>query len=439
MYSEIQAVHLGGAAAMFFFALTAFINFFITKDRAYLYNALWLWGGLAGVMAGFDALPGEVIKPTPFEGFIGFVFYPLFALHFLKMSPESTLGRFLRFFSIFLAAYIALDFVLEFFVSKDALWTLYQAVTLFSTLSFVFVIYNLTKSKDVLSRFFLAGTLGLLGLLVAANILFGLNHPYTGIAGNPYILSTAAGVWDALWFSLGLGYRTYLIQQENNRLNREKLEQELALEQERIRTAEQLRVQIAQDIHDEVGADLSKLSLSAEFAAMQETNQAPDLRLRLREVGAQTRNVARKLNELVFVINPRYDDFAEVQAYFREKGREFLEEAAISSRFDLPEAAGNPVVSPNVKRHLYMLFRECLNNTVKHANAGAVRVLFRADNDQRFLLEIEDNGDGFDLNNTRKFGNGLKSMQSRCEKINAELTISSTPGDGTLLRVVGSL
>lgn len=438
MFTEVQAVHLGGISAMFFFALAAFVNFFITRDRAYLYNALWLWGGLLGVMAGFYAQPGEIIRPTAVEGFIGFVFYPLFALHFLRIDPASSLGRFLFLFSRFMIFYLVLDFVLQFFVDKEHLWNLYQLVTLLGTSSFLWVIYQVARRKDTLSRFFLTGNLGLLLMLIIANILFGMNRPSTGIIGNPYILSTAAGVWDALWFSLGLGYRTYLTQLENSRLTRESLEQEIALEQERIRTAEALRVEIAQDIHDEVGSDLSKLSLTAEFAAMEQGTDAESLRARLRDVGAQARSVARQLGELVFVINPRYDRFTEVQTYFREKGREFLEEARMSSRFELPEAEGDPVMAPQIKRHLYMLYRECLNNIVKHANADTVHVIFRLE-DHQFFLEVTDNGSGFDPENTRKFGNGLKSMRSRSEKIGAKITIDSRPGTGTRLQVVGSV
>lgn len=421
---------------MFFFALAAFVNYFITRDKAYIYNALWLWGGLLGVMAGFYAQPGEVIRPTPVEGFIGFVFYPLFAMHFLRIDPVSSLGRFLLLFSRFLIVYLVLDFILEFFIDKEHLWNLYQLVTLLSTSSFLWVIYQVSRRKDTLSRFFLTGNLGLISLLIISNILFGMNRPSTGIIGNPYILSTAAGVWDALWFSLGLGYRSYLTQLENNRLTRESLEQEIALEQERIRTAETLRVEIARDIHDEVGSDLSKLSLSAEFAAMEPGADAESLRARLRDTGAQARNVARQLGELVFVINPHSDRFSEVQTYFREKGREFLEEARMSSRFELPPAENDPVIPPQIKRHLYMLYRECLNNIVKHANADRVNVIFRLE-DHQFFLEITDNGMGFDPEHARKSGNGLKSMRARSEKIGAKITIESRPGAGTRLQVVG--
>jgi signal transduction histidine kinase len=440
MFTDVQAVHLCGMAAMFFFALAAFVTFFITRDKVYLYNALWLWGGLLGVYAGFYAQPGEVIRPTPVEGFIGFVFYPWFAIYFLRLNADSRLYRFLRFFSTFLIFYLCSSFILKYFLSKEALWTLYQLVSLFGTVSFAWFIFQFLKRKDALSYFFLVGTAGLILLLVVANTLFGMNRPYSGIAGNPYILCTAAGVWDALWFTLGLGYRTYLTQAENKRLNLEKLEQEIALEQERVRTAEKLRLEIAQDIHDEVGADLSKLSLASEFAAMLPDLKESDLREKLRNIGEQVRSVAQQLSDIVFAINPRYDRLAEVQAYFREKGREFLEEAQISSKFDLPAAPDNPAVSPNVKRHLYMLYRESLNNIAKHAKAQSVDIRFGVHGgNAHYVLEIRDNGVGFDPAHTRQFGNGLKGMQSRSEKIGAMLKVESTPGLGASIRVSGPL
>mgnify|MGYP001189968509 CR=1 FL=1 len=209
---------------------------------------------------------------------------------------------------------------------------------------------------------------------------------------------------------------------------------------ERERALEELRVDIAQDIHDEVGSALTKIALSAQFAAMLPDQQEQDFREKLRRIGTEARNVALQLGEIVFAINPRYDRFAEVQAYFREKGREFLEEAQISSRFELPAAPGNPAVPPQVKRQLYMLYRECLNNIVKHAEARSVGIVFRLDENGRdYLLEIRDDGKGFDPEKTRQFGSGLKGMQMRAEKIGAALEIETGPGKGTAVRVRGKL
>lgn len=246
--------------------------------------------------------------------------------------------------------------------------------------------------------------------------------------------------WQRAWFrALVLVLLSAFTVFAYNRWTNQRLRLRLA-DLERERALENLRLDIAQDIHDEVGSALTKISLSAQFAAMLPELTAPDFREKLRQIGAEARNVALQLGEIVFAINPRYDRFGEVQAYFREKGREFLEEAQISSRFDLPPAPGNPAVPPHVKRQLYMLYRECLNNIVKHAGAQSVGITFRLDeNERNYLLEIRDDGKGFDPENTRRFGSGLKGMHTRAEKIGAVLEIETAPGKGTLVRVRGEL
>ncbi|MCK6695347.1 MAG: histidine kinase, partial [Thermoanaerobaculia bacterium] len=245
--------------------------------------------------------------------------------------------------------------------------------------------------------------------------------------------------WQRAWFrALVLVLLSAFTVFAYNRWTNQRMRLRLA-DLERERALEDLRVDIAQDIHDEVGSALTKIALSAQFAAMVPDQQEQDFREKLRRIGTEARNVALQLGEIVFAINPRYDRFAEVQAYFREKGREFLEEAQLSSRFDLPPAPGNPAVPPPVKRQLYMLYRECLNNIVKHAEARSVSIVFRLENRRDYLLEIRDDGKGFDPENTRQFGSGLKGMQMRAEKIGAVLEMETGPGNGTTVRVRGRL
>ncbi|MBK8922616.1 MAG: hypothetical protein IPM81_14105 [Saprospirales bacterium] len=247
-------------------------------------------------------------------------------------------------------------------------------------------------------------------------------------------------VWQRRWFqALALFLLGGLIAFAYYRWNNQRLRLRLA-KLEHVRAMEALRLDIAQDIHDEVGADLTKISLSAQFTAMLPHLSGAELRDKLRAISVDAREVAVHLGDIVFAINPHYDHFAEVQAYFREKGRAFLEEARLEAYFDLPPAAQNPLVPPEVKRQLYLLFRESLNNAVKHAQAKSVRIALRLEaGGQRFLLEICDDGAGFDLQNTRIFGNGLAAMRARAEKIGARLTVDTAPGQGTRIRVEGNI
>ncbi|MFN0216135.1 MAG: two-component regulator propeller domain-containing protein [Saprospiraceae bacterium] len=229
---------------------------------------------------------------------------------------------------------------------------------------------------------------------------------------------------------------------------------QLRLEQaeaKRREAVEATRSQIAQDIHDDLGTDLSKISMGASVAAMMPNLDQDALRARLHAIGAEAQEVAQHLRDVIFITNPRFDAFSEVQGYYREKGREFLESVGLEPHFDFPKPKHNPSVPPEVKRNLYLLLRECLNNIAKHAHATEVFVSFRLHEgdastdpskltaDTPYSLEIRDNGRGFDLENTRHYSNGLKGMTRRAEKIGAKLEINSVVGQGTTILLRGSL
>lgn len=229
---------------------------------------------------------------------------------------------------------------------------------------------------------------------------------------------------------------------------------QLRLEQaeaKRREAVESTRSQIAQDIHDDLGTDLSKISMGASVAAMMPNLDQEALRARLHAIGAEAQEVAQHLRDVVFITNPRFDAFSEVQGYYREKGREFLESVGLEPHFDFPKPKHNPSVPPEVKRNLYLLLRECLNNIAKHAQATEVFLSFRLNEGEAgtdpstltaetpYSLQIRDNGRGFDLDNTRHYSNGLKGMTRRAEKIGAKLDIHSAIGQGTTILLRGSL
>ncbi len=212
------------------------------------------------------------------------------------------------------------------------------------------------------------------------------------------------------------------------------------------------RSQIAQDIHDDIGTDLSKISMGASVAAMMPDLEHGDLRQKLHSIGLEAQEVAQHLRDVVFITNPQFDGFNEVQAYYKDKSNAFLESVGLEFNFDFPKSNDNPMVSPEVKRQLYLLLRECLNNIAKHANASRVYLTFRIketkDSDSKenkstsgacYFLEIKDNGKGFTMTDNHSFGNGLNGILKRCEKIGARLSINSFLGEGTTIQVTGSL
>ena len=146
-----------------------------------------------------------------------------------------------------------------------------------------------------------------------------------------------------------------------------------------------------------------------------------------------------QIREVIFAINPEYDNFDDLQAYFKEYSHRFWYESATTLVFDFEPSEGNPSVSPQIKRQLFLIFKEMQNNIAKHAQATTVHITLKLTDINHYFLEIRDNGIGFQQDTAHCFSQGLSGMKQRAESINAVLTIKSTIGQGATLKIVGTL
>ncbi len=266
-------------------------------------------------------------------------------------------------------------------------------------------------------------------------------NPYGDKIGSETSLNIKIrpSIWQSIWFRilmglsiLGLlaGIITFYIK---TRLRLKLAESEKAIETERLRT------RIAQDIHDEVGSSLTKISLSAQVAARLPNLDTAELKDRLEKLGADARRTTEHLREIVFAINPDFDSFDEMQAYFRENARDFWGETPTKVHFEFEKNGLITIVPPNVKRQLLLIFKEAQNNAAKHANATNVWLSFKITKNNHYMMKVRDDGHGFML--SEGFGNthGLNGMKKRAESINATLSIKSSPQNGTTVMVEGRL
>lgn len=208
---------------------------------------------------------------------------------------------------------------------------------------------------------------------------------------------------------------------------------------EKERDKEILRNKIAQDIHDEVGSSLTKIALSAQVASRISSLSQEDLKNRLTHVAEDAKIASSQLRELVFSINPDFDHFDDMQAYFQEHARMYLEDSGIQLYFNLPKSNSNVILHPDIKRQLLLIYKEVLNNILKHANAKQVWIRLEELNNKSYLLEIKDDGKGFDPINAGKNSNGMRGIMNRSDSILATLNVISNPRSGTTIQVSGPL
>lgn len=245
-------------------------------------------------------------------------------------------------------------------------------------------------------------------------------------------------VWETTWFRVVMlaavlvlvAGSVWWVSHVRHRQKVRLLEQQRALEQERAR--------IAQDIHDDLGASLTRIAMLSQ-SALDKTPAAQPPAVEVNRIYATARSMTRTLDEIVWAINPRHDSLDSVAAYFAEFVEEFLNASGLKFRLEIPLDLPPRVITSELRHNLFLAFKEALNNIVKHAHAGEVVVTLtvRANG---CLLSVEDNGCGFETPSPDRnrpdvrrgaHGNGLENMRRRLDELGGRCHIDSVPGRGT--------
>lgn len=190
-----------------------------------------------------------------------------------------------------------------------------------------------------------------------------------------------------------------------------------------------MRTRIATDLHDDIGANLTKIAILSEVAQQQLGQKfiADGKDNLLGSVAEISRESVSSMSDIVWAINPKKDSLIELTRRMRSFAEEILERRAIDLEFAAP--APDLKLDANLRRNIYLIFKESINNIVRHSNAAAVKIDF-AFADNELILQIGDDGDGFET--AREYdGNGLSSIKKRAEDCGGQLEIDSIEGAGT--------
>ncbi len=213
----------------------------------------------------------------------------------------------------------------------------------------------------------------------------------------------------------------------------EKMERQHALDRERAR--------IAQDIHDDVGASLSRIAMLSQPARSQlaEPTRAAAVLTRIYDTA---REVTRALDEIVWAVDPRHDTLDSLVDYMGRFAHEFLATANLRCRLDLPVDVPAWPLTAETRHNLFLAFKEALHNAVRHAAATEVSISFELRPDA-FVLTVQDNGRGFGENpggaNERgrlNSGNGLLNMNRRLARIGGRCEITGNEDEGTSVSLI---
>lgn len=203
----------------------------------------------------------------------------------------------------------------------------------------------------------------------------------------------------------------------------------LQLEQKEIMEKERNR--IARDMHDDIGAELSKISVNC---SLLETKSGADQEMlkELKVIKDSAGSIVSNIGNIIWALNPDNNTIDNLLAYLREYTYDYLEMHGIIPVLDFRQTQVAEQISQEARTHIFMVLKEALHNIIKHAKADTVTLQIVSQS-KIFICTITDNGIGFNSDNKNRFGNGLRNMRQRISETGGTLTINSSQGEGTTL------
>jgi signal transduction histidine kinase/ligand-binding sensor domain-containing protein len=251
--------------------------------------------------------------------------------------------------------------------------------------------------------------------------------------------------WQTWWFHFIAGLTivgafsgvAWFAARRRMRLKLEQIERQRELEYERSR--------IARDIHDDLGSQLTSITMLSD-AVRSQLDDPKQTSEDLNQIYDTAREATRSMDEIVWAVNPNHDSMESLASYLEKFALDFLRAADVKCRLNMPLQFPGWRLTSELRHNFFLSYKEALNNVAKHAAASEVLISLTIEA-TAFEIVIQDNGRGFDqrafkgklIDNPDRLagGNGLDNMNQRLLKIGGRCDITSAPGNGTkvILRV----
>ncbi len=237
--------------------------------------------------------------------------------------------------------------------------------------------------------------------------------------------------WQTWWFRLlaVLTVAAALYTFYRYRLNR-------ALDIERTRTT------IATDLHDDIGTTLTSIALFSDLAKADIHSNTRQAIERLDRIASSSRLLLDQMNDIVWSVKPQNDSLQNAILRMTDVAATLFEAKGIEHTISLPEKIDDVTLSMQQRRNILLIYKEMLNNVVKHSGATSVNIEIATDGRVKGVggirVSVKDNGTGFEMGRTPG-GNGLKNMQMRAAAIGGKLEIRSAPARGTHAELIASI
>lgn len=232
-------------------------------------------------------------------------------------------------------------------------------------------------------------------------------------------------IWQRWWFLTlvamaiaGLFYAAYSYRLKN------------LLEIERVRT------RIATDLHDDIGSNLSLIAMVSEVAKQQAAQNSAQIDESLSLVSRTSRQSVDAMSDIVWAVNPRRDHLHDLTERMQRFASDTFAAKDINFEFHYPEEKQNTKLGTEIRKQVYLIFKESINNIVKHSECSEAEITLNLAQGELWL-NIRDNGKGFETDHQSNGygGNGLQSMRERAESLGGKLEMEAPKQGGTIVKL----
>jgi ligand-binding sensor domain-containing protein len=197
-----------------------------------------------------------------------------------------------------------------------------------------------------------------------------------------------------------------------------------------VRKVQQLRLDVAGDLHDDLSSDIAGIAVVADMLRRRNGLGERD-RVDLEMIRDTARGMVEGVRDIVWYMDPEHDTLEATVDRMRAAADRMLRGTAHT--ISVSTARHAPDLSMGARRDLFLVYKEAVQNVVRHARADTVSISLAVEG-RRLRLEVADDGVGFDPVAVSE-GHGLRSMRRRAEQIGAVLEVESRPGRGTTVRL----
>ncbi len=190
----------------------------------------------------------------------------------------------------------------------------------------------------------------------------------------------------------------------------------------------EIRNKIASDLHDDVGSTLSSISMYSDIVK-QQPNQTETAAQLLNKISSNSKEMIENMSDIVWMIKPGNDAFKNIENRMLNFANELCTPSGINFEFNKDASTDATQISMELRRDIYLIFKEAVNNAVKYSGCHIIRAAITSQND-KLQMRISDDGNGFDAGIASN-GNGLSNMQKRAATHKGTFNINSAANEGT--------